>query len=92
MQRGRSLDPGVDCRPRHGPQERRDLKKTPGQPGGGGHGFGSTSVVTDLDFGVVSVRESTHFMAPKAAMVASSIEARQSRSMKRFIWSAKPNA
>jgi len=49
-------------------------------------------VVTDLDFGVVSVRESTHFMTPKAAMVASSIEARQSRSMKRFIWSAKPNA
>jgi len=49
-------------------------------------------VVTDLDSGVVSVRESTHFMAPKAAMVASSMEARQSRSIERFVGSAKPNA
>jgi len=67
-------------------------RKTPGQPGGGGHSFGSASVVTDLDSGVVSVRESTHSMAPKAAMVASSMEARQSRSIERFVGSAKPNA
>jgi hypothetical protein len=45
-----------------------------------------------IDPGVVRVRESTNFMAPKAAMVASSIEARQSRSIERFIWSAKANA
>ena len=40
-----------------------------------GAGFGSCIMVIDVDSGVIGVRESTHSMAPKMAMAASSIEA-----------------